>query len=108
VKVDRRDCCASGFTKGLRHLRRGAGRAKSEDQARRNLLPMSDLARRFLAQWEFEHINVVARAVREEHARRLTEQCRADAAKAGINKWALEIVAGGRSCPQHDSVAERS
>jgi hypothetical protein len=25
----------------------------------------------------------------------LTEQCRADAAKAGINKWALEIVAGG-------------
>ena len=56
---------------------------------------MSDLARRFLAQWEFEHINVVARAVREEHARRLTEQCRADVAKAGINKWALEIVAGG-------------
>jgi hypothetical protein len=56
---------------------------------------MSDLARRFLAQWEFEHINVVARAVREEHARRLTEQCRADAAKAGINKWDLEIVAGG-------------
>ena len=56
---------------------------------------MSDLVRHFLAQWEFEHINVVARAVREVHARRLTEQCRADAAKAGINKWALEIVAGG-------------
>ena len=56
---------------------------------------MSDLARRFLAQWEFEHIDVVARAVREEYARRLTGQCRADAAKAGINKWALEIVAAG-------------
>ena len=56
---------------------------------------MSDLARHFLAQWEFEHINIVARTVREEHARRLTEQYRADAAKAEINKWALEIVAGG-------------
>jgi len=25
----------------------------------------------------------------------LAEKCRDDAAKAGINKWALEIVAGG-------------
>ena len=52
-------------------------------------------ARQFLAEWEFEHIEVVARANREEHARLLAERCREDAAKAGINRWALEIVAGG-------------
>jgi hypothetical protein len=52
-------------------------------------------ARQFLADWEFEHIKGVARANREEHARLLAEKCRDDAAKAGINKWALEIVAGG-------------
>jgi hypothetical protein len=37
----------------------------------------------------------VARANREEHARLLAEKCRDDAAKVGINRWALEIVAGG-------------
>jgi hypothetical protein len=52
-------------------------------------------ARQFLADWEFEHIKGVARANREEHARLLAEKCGDDAAKAGINKWALEIVAGG-------------
>src|SRR5262249_38195196 len=52
-------------------------------------------ARQFLAEWEFEHIKGVARADREEYARRLAEKCRDDAAKAGINKRALEIVAGG-------------
>jgi hypothetical protein len=29
------------------------------------------------------------------NTRGLAEKCRDDAAKAGINKWALEIVAGG-------------
>jgi hypothetical protein len=57
--------------------------------------PMKTCARPFLAQWEFEHIKPVARANREEQARLLAEKCRDDAAKAGINKWALEIVAGG-------------
>jgi hypothetical protein len=52
-------------------------------------------ARSFLAQWEFEHIKVVACANREEHARLLAERCRDDAAKVRINRWALEIVAGG-------------
>ena len=52
-------------------------------------------ARRFLAEWEFEHIKAVERANREERARLLAEKCRDDAAKAGINKWALEIAAGG-------------
>ena len=52
-------------------------------------------ARQFLADWEFEHIKGVARANREEHARLLAEKCRDDAAKAGINKWALESWRGG-------------
>ena len=37
----------------------------------------------------------MARANREEHARLLAEKCRDDAAKVGISRWALEIVAGG-------------
>ena len=37
----------------------------------------------------------VERANREERARLLAEKCRDDAARAGINKWALEIAAGG-------------
>jgi hypothetical protein len=57
--------------------------------------PMKLCARPFLAQWVFEHIKPVARANREEQARLLAEKCRDDAAKVGINKWALEIVAGG-------------
>ena len=52
-------------------------------------------ARQFLSEWEFEHMRCVGRANREEHARLLAERCRDDAAKAGINKWALEIAAGG-------------
>src|SRR5262245_18991877 len=48
-----------------------------------------------MAEWEFEHIKTVARANREEQARLLTEKCRDDPAKAGIDKWALEIAAGG-------------
>lgn len=57
--------------------------------------PMRYRARPFLAQWEFEHVKPVARANREQQARLLAEKCRDDAAKMGINKWALEIVAGG-------------
>jgi hypothetical protein len=57
--------------------------------------PMAYHARQFLAEWEFEHIKAVERANREERARLLAEKCRDDAAKAGINKWALEIAAGG-------------
>jgi hypothetical protein len=52
-------------------------------------------ARHFLAEWEFEHVKGVARRNCEEYARVLAEKCRDDAAKAGINKWALEIAAGG-------------
>ena len=54
-----------------------------------NELVMSDLAKKFLAKWEFEHIEVVARSVRDEQARRLALQCREDAAKAGISRQDL-------------------
>src|SRR6516164_6272405 len=52
---------------------------------------MSDLAKKFLAKWEFEHIEAVARSVRDEQARRLALQCREDAAKAGISTQDLEL-----------------
>ena len=54
---------------------------------------MSDQAAKFLAQWEFEHITVVARSDREEQARRLALQCRKDAIRAGINSEDLEAAA---------------
>jgi hypothetical protein len=44
-------------------------------------LVISDLAKKFLAKWEFEHIEVVARSDREEQARRLALQCREDASE---------------------------
>jgi hypothetical protein len=55
-------------------------------------------ARRFLADWEFEHIKGVARANREEHARLLAEKCRDDAAKANRNgrSQSHRQVKGGR------------
>jgi len=56
---------------------------------------MSDLAKKFLAKWEFEHIEVVARSVRDEQARRLALQCREDAAKARISRQDLEAAAEG-------------
>ena len=56
---------------------------------------MSDLAKKFLAKWEFEHIEVVARSDREEQARRLALRCREDAAKAGISGQDLEGAAEG-------------
>ena len=56
---------------------------------------MGYYARQFLAEWEFEHIKAVECVNCEERARLLAEKCRDDAARAGINKWALEIAAGG-------------
>lgn len=56
---------------------------------------MGYYARQFLAEWEFEHIKAVECVNRKERARLLAEKCRDDAARAGINKWALEIAAGG-------------
>ena len=53
---------------------------------------MTDRAKKFLAQWESEHITVVARSDREGQARRLALQCREDAAKAGISDEDLEAA----------------
>jgi hypothetical protein len=61
-------------------------------------LVMSEQAEKFLAQWEFEHIadsDIVARADREDQARRLALRCREDAAKAGISSQDLEAAAEG-------------
>ena len=56
---------------------------------------MSDQAKKFLAQWELEHIEVVPRSDREDQARRLALQCRQDAAKAGISEEDLDAVVEG-------------
>jgi len=56
---------------------------------------MSDLAKKFLAKWEYEHIEVVARSHREKQARRLALLCREDAAKAGISEQDLEAAVEG-------------
>jgi hypothetical protein len=58
-------------------------------------LIMTDQAKKFLAQWQFEHITVAARSNREDQARRLALQCREDAAKAGISDQHLEAVVDG-------------
>jgi hypothetical protein len=58
-------------------------------------LIMIDQVKKFLAQWEFEHITVVARSDREDQARRLALQCREDAGKAGISNADLEAVVEG-------------
>ena len=52
-------------------------------------------ANKFLALWESEHIERVARSDREDEARRLSLQCREDAAKAGISSQDLEVAAEG-------------
>lgn len=62
---------------------------------RSKCLPMTYRAGPLPARLEFEHIKVVAPANREEHPRLSAEKRRNDAAKVGINGWALEIVAGG-------------
>jgi hypothetical protein len=56
---------------------------------------MSEHAKKFLAKWEFEHIEIVARSDREEQARRLAFRCREDAAMAGISSRDLEAAAEG-------------
>jgi hypothetical protein len=56
---------------------------------------MSEQAEKFLAQWEIEHIEMVARSDREDQARRLALRCREDAAKAGISSQDLEATAEG-------------
>jgi hypothetical protein len=56
---------------------------------------MSDQAKKFLAQWEFEHVEVVARSDREKQAQRLALQCREDAGKAGISNQDLEAAVEG-------------
>jgi len=56
---------------------------------------MSDQAAKFLEQWEFEHITVVARSDREEQPRRLALQCRKDAIRARISSEDLEASVEG-------------
>jgi hypothetical protein len=56
---------------------------------------MSEQAEKFLAQWEIEHIKMVARSDREDQARRLALRCREDAARAGISSQDLEAAAEG-------------
>jgi len=56
---------------------------------------MSEQAEKFLAQWEIEHVEMVARSDREDQARRLALRCREDAARAGISSQDLEAAAEG-------------
>ena len=56
---------------------------------------MSEQAEKFLAQWEIEHIEMVARSDREDQARRLALRCREDAAKAGISSQDLKLLLRG-------------
>ena len=45
---------------------------------------MSEQAEKFLAQWQIEHVKMVARPDREYEAGRLALRCLEDAARAGI------------------------
>jgi len=56
---------------------------------------MSEQAEKFLAQWEIEHVKMMARSDREDQARRLALRCREDAARAGISSQDLEAAAEG-------------
>jgi len=56
---------------------------------------MSEQAEKFLAQWQFEHVKLVARSGREDQARRLELRCLEDAARAGISSQDLEAAAEG-------------
>jgi hypothetical protein len=56
---------------------------------------MTEQAQKLLAQWEIEHIRMVARSDREHQARRLASRCREDAVKAGISGQDLEAAAEG-------------
>jgi hypothetical protein len=56
---------------------------------------MSEKAEKFLAQWQFEHVKLVARSDREYAAGRLALRCLEDAARAGISSLDLEAAAEG-------------
>ena len=53
----------------------------------------SEQAEEFLAQWEIEHIKMVARSDREDEAGRLALRCLEDAARAGISSQDVEVAA---------------
>ena len=50
---------------------------------------MSEQAEEFLAQWQIEHVKMVARSDREYEAGRLALRCLEDAARAGISSQDL-------------------
>ena len=54
---------------------------------------MSEQAEKFLAQWEIEHVKMVARSDREYEAGRLALRCLKDAARAGISSQDVEVAA---------------
>jgi hypothetical protein len=56
---------------------------------------MSEQAEKFLAQWEIEHVKMVARSDRKHEAERLALRCLEDAARAGISSQDLEAAAEG-------------
>ena len=56
---------------------------------------MSEQAEKFLAQWQIEHVKIVARSEREYEAGRLALRCLEDAARAGISSQDLQAAAEG-------------
>ena len=56
---------------------------------------MREQAEKFLAQWQFEHVKLVARSDREYEAGRLALRCLKDAARAKISSQDLEAAAEG-------------
>ena len=64
---------------------------------------MSEQAEKFLAQWEIEHVKIVARSNRKDEAGRLALRCLEDAARAGISSQDLEAAAEGNFDRQYAS-----
>ena len=56
---------------------------------------MREQAEKFLAQWQIEHVKMVARSDREYEAGRLALRCLEDAARAGIGGLDLEAATEG-------------
>jgi hypothetical protein len=56
---------------------------------------MSEKAEKFLAQWQFKHVKIVARSDRVYEAGRLALWCLEGAARAGISSQELEAAAEG-------------
>ena len=56
---------------------------------------VSEQAEEYLAQWQIEHVKMVARSDREYEAGRLALRCLEDAARAGISSQELEVAAEG-------------